>query len=67
MLEAEKEYQFCKCGKSQAQPFCDGSHEASGVSPLMFTVPQCKKYRLCGCKQTRTQPFCDATHQNLSW
>ena len=26
-VEAGKSYWWCSCGKSAAQPFCDGSHE----------------------------------------
>ncbi|MBM3380595.1 MAG: CDGSH iron-sulfur domain-containing protein, partial [Betaproteobacteria bacterium] len=33
-VEADKTYWWCACGKSANQPFCDGSHKASGFTPL---------------------------------
>ena len=35
-LEAGKRYAWCRCGRSQKQPFCDGSHAGSGIDPLML-------------------------------
>ena len=29
-LEARKRYAWCRCGRSQKQPFCDGSHKEAG-------------------------------------
>ncbi len=37
-LEAGKRYAWCRCGRSQKQPFCDGSHTGTGIEPLMFTA-----------------------------
>ena len=37
-LEAGKRYAWCRCGRSQKQPFCDGSHAGTGIEPLMFTA-----------------------------
>jgi hypothetical protein len=36
-LEAGKRYAWCRCGRSNKQPFCDGSHAGTGIEPLMFT------------------------------
>ena len=30
MVEKGKTYFWCACGKSQKQPFCDGSHKTEG-------------------------------------
>ena len=30
MVEAGKDYWWCACGRSNSQPFCDGSHARTG-------------------------------------
>ncbi|KAI8620796.1 iron-binding zinc finger CDGSH type-domain-containing protein [Chytriomyces sp. MP71] len=61
-LEPGKEYYYCACGLSKNQPFCDGSHRGTGITPIKFKVDEAKKYSLCGCKETASAPFCDGTH-----
>lgn len=63
-LEAGK-YWWCACGRSQNQPFCDGSHGSTGFAPVQFEVSEKKKVGLCGCRHTANPPFCDASHRNL--
>lgn len=57
-------YLWCACGKSQNQPFCDGSHHGTHQTPLKFTAKRTGTVRLCNCKLTQTAPFCDDTHLN---
>ena len=64
-LVAGKTYFWCACGRSQKQPFCDGSHKVTTLSPVKFTAAESKRAFLCGCKQTASQPFCDGTHKTL--
>jgi len=59
------DYWWCHCGKSATQPFCDGSHQGTGFTPVKFTLTEKKKVWLCGCKQTADRPFCDGTHNSL--
>ena len=64
-LEAEKKYYWCACGRSQSQPFCDGSHKGTSFVPQEFSVNEDKKAWLCTCKKTGNAPFCDGTHNKL--
>lgn len=64
-LVAGKDYWWCACGRSARQPFCDGSHKATGLVPEKFSVPESKDYWLCGCKASKAHPFCDGTHNSL--
>ena len=64
-LEEGHNYFWCTCGRSEKQPFCDGSHKDTEFTPLKFTAEDTKKYGLCGCKHTKNAPFCDREHSNL--
>lgn len=60
------DYWWCSCGRSQKQPFCDGSHANTGFTPMKFTVtPRSGTLWLCGCKHAGTKPFCDGHHNKL--
>ena len=58
-------YYWCSCGRSQNQPFCDGSHEGTGFEPVAFEINELQQVALCQCKRTGTPPFCDGSHKNL--
>jgi CDGSH iron-sulfur domain-containing protein 3 len=64
-LEAGKDYWWCACGRSQKQPFCDGSHKGTDITPQKLSVAASNDYWLCACKQTQKSPFCDGTHKSL--
>lgn len=64
-LEAGKTYWWCACGRSQTQPFCDGSHEGTGFEPREYTPPRTRKLYLCVCKHTKRPPLCDGSHNEL--
>ena len=61
----EGTYWWCACGLSKKQPFCDGSHQGTGISPIEYKVCEDSKIAFCGCKQSKTSPRCDGTHHNL--
>ncbi|MDZ7753917.1 MAG: CDGSH iron-sulfur domain-containing protein [Gammaproteobacteria bacterium] len=66
VLELEPgDYFWCACGRSRNQPFCDGSHAGTDITPLMFTVTEQRKRGYCACKQTATPPYCDGSHKGL--
>jgi CDGSH-type Zn-finger protein/mannose-6-phosphate isomerase-like protein (cupin superfamily) len=64
-VKAGKRYLWCACGRSQSQPFCDGSHAGTEFLPVAFTPKRDEDVIFCGCKQTGTAPFCDGAHSNL--
>jgi CDGSH-type Zn-finger protein len=61
-LKEGQAYFYCRCGRSQKQPFCDGSHKDTGIEPLRFVAPSTGVFNICGCKATDDEPFCDGTH-----
>ena len=65
-LKVGRTYFWCACGRSQRQPFCDGSHAGTEFTPLRFTPRDDTHALLCGCKRTRIGPFCDCTHDRVS-
>jgi CDGSH-type Zn-finger protein len=62
-VEAGKTYHWCACGKSNNQPFCDGSHKGSQFNPLAYSAEETKTVYLCQCKETAAPPFCDGAHE----
>ncbi len=64
-LEEGKMYFFCTCGRSENQPFCDGTHKGSEFSSHKFTAEKSGKAWLCMCKHTENAPFCDGTHSKV--
>ena len=66
LVEAGKNYFWCACGRSESQPFCDGSHKGTGFAPVKYTADKEEEVTFCGCKHTGTPPLCDGTHNTLS-
>ena len=64
--EEGKMYWWCTCGRSENQPFCDGSHRRlkTGQKPLKFVATRETNY-MCMCKQSKKLPFCDSSHRKL--
>ncbi|WP_349359319.1 CDGSH iron-sulfur domain-containing protein [Stappia sp.] len=64
-VEAGKTYFWCACGRSQKQPFCDGSHAGTDFAPVKYTAEADRKVFFCGCKMSGKTPVCDGTHSKL--
>jgi len=60
-----KKYFWCACGRSNRQPFCDGSHEGTEFTPYAYTATDSRTLYFCGCKHTGGVPLCDGTHNGL--
>ena len=56
---------WCACGHSSSQPFCDGAHKGTGISPIIVTIEEARKVAWCGCKQSKNGAFCDGSHSKL--
>jgi CDGSH iron-sulfur domain-containing protein 3 len=57
-----KTYKWCACGRSSAQPFCDGAHVGTGIEPVDFVATASEKTAFCGCKSSKAGPICDGSH-----
>ena len=49
------DYYWCSCGKSNNQPFCDGSHKGTDFTPVKFTLTENKD-----CYQEYSQHHADS-------
>lgn len=65
-VEQGKDYWWCACGRSQNQPFCDGTHKGSTFSPVKYSATENKQVYFCGCKASGNQPLCDGTHKKTT-
>ena len=62
---AGETYWWCACGRSKAQPFCDGSHKGTGLAPLEYKAEKTGAAWFCACKQTGHRPLCDGSHKQV--
>ena len=64
-VEEGRKYFWCSCGKSDRQPFCDGSHQGTEFLPLTYVADTTRTLYFCACKHTRGAPLCDGSHNSL--
>ena len=58
-------YWWFACGRSQRQPFCDGSHKGAPFQPVEYRAAEGATVWLCGCNRTSNRPFRDGPHEML--
>lgn len=61
----EGTYYWCQCGKTRTVPYCDGSHQGSGIKPLAFAIEKAGTVAVCSCGLTNNPPYCDGSHVTL--
>ena len=64
-LKKGDENYWCACGLSNNQPYCDGSHRTTDITPKKFIAEESGDSYLCMCKHTKNPPYCDGTHATL--
>ena len=64
-VEEGRKYFWCSCGKSDRQPFCDGSHQGTEFLPLTYVAETTRTLYFCACKHTRGAPLRDGSHNAL--
>ena len=64
-VQQGKDYWWCACGRSANQPFCDGSHKVTDITPIKYSATESKTVWFCGCKASGNKPLCDGTHKSL--
>lgn len=67
MLMEPGEYYFCACGRTENNPFCDGSHlkENTGIDPIPVKIRFKHEVKWCDCRQSKSLPLCDHSHRDL--
>lgn len=58
-------YHWCRCGRSEKQPFCDGAHAGTDFRPLRVELEEPQRIAFCQCKRTGNEPRCDGSHSTL--
>jgi len=61
-LKKGESYAWCACGLSSNQPFCDGSHMSTNITPHVFVAENDGTHYMCMCKNSKGKPFCDGSH-----
>lgn len=66
VLEVEAgTYAWCACGRSESQPYCDGSHSGTGFSPVIEKIDEKRRVAWCGCKKSGNGAMCDGSHARM--
>ena len=69
-VEKNHVYEWCGCGRSHSQPFCDTTCEnlywKKNIvgGKISYIAPKSGDIWFCLCKHTKNRPFCDGSHRN---
>ena len=58
-------YYWCQCGKTKTVPYCDGSHQGSGITPMAFEVEEGQTAAICNCGLSANPPYCTGAHVDI--
>ena len=57
-------YYWCSCGRSQGQPYCDGSHAGTTFTPVEVKIEKTERVAFCTCKHSALGARCDGAHRD---
>lgn len=63
--QESKSVDYCRCTRTKHPPFCDGSHEATNITPYTLELDAPKVLAICRCWKSKRHPYCDGTHARL--
>mgnify|MGYP002640142858 FL=1 len=58
-------YYWCACGRSEKQPFCDGSHKGTSFRPEKVVITEKQIVPWCMCRYSEKGAICDNKHREL--
>ena len=58
-------YWYCACGRSKNQPFCDGSHKVTNITPKKVVIEKTQLVSWCMCRHSEKGHICDNKHREL--
>lgn len=58
-------YMWCACGRSNDQPYCDGSHKGIGIKPQKVVIEEKQVFPWCMCRFSEKGARCDGKHRDL--
>ena len=58
-------YFWCACGRSDKQPFCDGSHRGTAFRPEKVVIEKVQRVAWCMCRHSEKGAICDNKHREL--
>lgn len=58
-------YYWCQCGETRTVPYCDGSHQGTGITPLAVEIEEPVTAAICNCGLTDNPPYCSGAHVGI--
>jgi len=58
-------YFWCACGRSENQPYCDGSHKGTHFTPEKVVITEKQIFPWCLCRYSEKGARCDGKHKEL--